>query len=138
MITVEAVKAALDKVAENQAEHVDPRVQRSLEPRYLEHGHPCCLVAAAMVELGISTGLLRQLDREGGRRGGGVVLRDSNNPIRKRFDPIAWKLLCAAQEHQDRGATWQSVVDSLLRPKRPTWSQRPLEPLPWNASADTD
>lgn len=131
-IAVAPVKSTLDAVAAEAPEHVDSRVGRKLAPRYLDKGEPCCLVAQVLSRLGVSTGVLRELDREGGTTGGGIILRHTRHPVRRRFDRVAWDLLCEVQDHQDRGRSWQQVADDLLRPPTESWLRAPRQGYPWN------
>lgn len=139
LIGLAEVKHALNAVAAEEPQHVDDRVERGLSPRYVEHGKPCCLVAVVMYRLGISLGMLRQLDREQhepGTSGGGIVLRQTRSPIVGRFSPLAWDLLCEAQARQDRGFAWRDVVDGLLRPRRSAAGTLAPKPYPWNQAED--
>ncbi len=137
MITVEEVKQALVAVASKQGRHIDARVDRRLGPRYIEHGKPCCLVAVALVRLGVRVAVLRQLDRENrpaGTGGGGIQLQHTRHRIRRRFDPVAWNLLCEVQRLQDKGRDWEQVVTDLLDPQRKPWDQYGPPKYSWNTT----
>lgn len=116
MITIEDVKAALEAVARECRYHVDPRLERKLAPRYVEHGEPCCLVAVILHRLGFTTAQLKQLDTEPGTDGGGIILSESQHPLLKRVDPVALALLVYIQRRQDIHAEeWALVADRALQ-----------------------
>lgn len=89
----------------------DPRVARGLPGRYLERGEPCCLVAHLLFRQGVSTGMLREMDRTGGKGGGGQYLFDLKLPVKHRYTELAWELLCYLQGCNDGGMTWEAARD---------------------------
>ena len=132
-IDVPDVRAALDLVVAEQPDRKDRRAANRLEPRYVEDGAPACLVAAVLHRLNFTLGLLKSLDHEAGRHGGGVVLSDSKSPIRRRFTPEAWALLAFLQKENDRRGTWEQArreafsVDSYWMNRNPRFAY----PGPW-------
>lgn len=138
MITVEQVKTTLAAVAGEDGEHQDARASRRLEPRYVEHGEPCCLVAVVLHRLGFTVAQLRQLDTEAGTAGGGIVFRESRHPLLKRIDPAARPLLAYIQDEQDAGRPWAEVADRALQRGRfdpaqhQGWIFNRPRPHPWN------
>lgn len=151
MITVEQVKELLAKVAEEQPERADARVERNLAPRYVEHGEPCCLVAVVLHEAGFTVPQLRQLDTEPGNVAGGVVFAQSRHPLVKRIAPGARRLLDYLQRRQDQGReSWADLADRALQRGKYTPTPQQSSPyhydnvarrwayetFPWNQVAD--
>jgi hypothetical protein len=124
---------------------VDERVRRDLDPRYVEHGEPCCLVAYLLLEAGVEQRTLRDLDREMTAGAGTVELRHSRHPFWSRFEPSARQLLEFLQIIQDYGRTWGEVADEALTPEPARglfgvrWGSRYPSGRPWLAvAADSD
>lgn len=105
-ITEAEVSAALQAAAKRAPGRVDRRATGGLAMRYVENGAAACLGAVIMHDLGISIGQLRGLDREEGRRGGGIQLWASRHRVRRRFTAEAWRELDVIQKMNDRGAPW--------------------------------
>ncbi len=119
-ITVTDVKAALDRVVDADPGRTDRRIEDHLNPRYLDHGKPTCLVALLLIELGYRTALLRDLDREhavGHLATVGVRINESRHPALKRLDPNARRLLQYLQNRQDRGHCWDYIAEQAFGPK---------------------
>lgn len=134
--TVAEVRVILDTVAAERPDHVDRRPEGGLTPRFIDHGQPACLVGVILAELGVSTGLLRALDREG------KALDASEHPLRRRFTPEAWALLAHLQHGNDGALTWSQARVQAFRPD-PYWLQvypKRAYPGPWctEANAITD
>jgi hypothetical protein len=112
--TVSDVFRILDELVADNPERVDRRSQGLDQPplRYVENGQPNCLVAVLLHRLGVSVGVLRQLDREGGKFGGGILLWATEHAIRRRFTKPAWLLLDALQGVNDLGCTWKRCADA--------------------------
>lgn len=110
-ITIIDVYAQLKQTVSADPRRIDRRPSADLPPRYLDQGQPACLVAVVLAELGVSTGVLRALDREPGSRGAGIRLWGSFHPVQKRFTRDAWALLALVQAGNDRGYSWQWVID---------------------------
>lgn len=116
MITLVDIRTALDQVAAERPEHADDRVARSLPPRYVEHGKPCCLVAVILHRCGFTVPQLRQLDTESGRGGGGIKFAESHHPLLRRIAPEAHPLLDYLQRRQDTGREdWATIADRALQ-----------------------
>lgn len=119
-ISLDQIVATLRAVAAEFPEQRDPRSDRRLPPRYVEHGKPVCLVAVVLHRLGYSVSMIRQLDREGPSSKtastGGVHFAASRNRMLRRLDPVGRELLDEVQRQQDRGGyfTWQVVVSEAL------------------------
>lgn len=99
-----AVAGILARLVAENPDRVDVRA-KELAPRYVQHGHPNCLVAVLLDRMKVSLGVLKMLDVET-RGTGGVILWDTRHAIRKRFTPAAWELLAALQFCNDQGWTW--------------------------------
>ncbi len=139
-IKLSTVIDTLQALAEEFPDKVDPRVDRGLPPRYVEHGEPVCLVAVLLHRLGYSVEHLKQLNREGSQAAqassGGVVFGRSRNPLLRRISPVARNLLDAVQAKQDRGGyyTWKRVVAETLTPSdfdRYWMARKPERVDPW-------
>ncbi|MEU2043680.1 hypothetical protein [Nocardia niwae] len=142
------IHAVLEAVVFADPHRRDHYVATGHAPRYVVAGHPCCLVAAVLWELGFSLGVLRALDRESkdptGRAGGTIELSGSQHPILKRFTPAARALLESLQRHQDRKQPWAKVVADACG-RDPHWLDqrhhregRPWMPLPVAPDATTE
>lgn len=126
---VKDVHDVLDKVVADNPERVDRRAGDGLPPRYVEDGQPNCLVAELLHRMGVSIGVLKQLDREAGRFGAGIMLKMSEHAIRRRFTPAAWELLYYLQRQNDGGASWGKAYEAAFGPldqagffrPRPEW-----------------
>jgi hypothetical protein len=138
MITFAEVAAAARAVAAEKPDWIDVRAVRDLEPRYVEHGKPCCLVAEVLTRLGWSKTNLKQLDHEPGRSGGGIKFAESRNLMLRRIDPLGLQLLDYLQRHQDTARTWGEVVADAFRPEpsSPYWSRADLLGKPWLEPGD--
>lgn len=101
------VHTHLTEVVSREPDRRDPRSTRNLGLRYIDGGRPACLVAQILADLGVSLGVLRALDAESGRGGGGVRLQHSQHPIRRRFTGDAWSLLVLLQRMNDSGEDWK-------------------------------
>lgn len=137
-IGVSRVRGALQEVVAEDPQRVDRRSTDNLPPRYVEHGQPNCLVAALLARMGISLGLLKQLDNEV-RGPGGILLWVSKHAIRRRFTPAAWELLAALQACNDRGNTWQRASEDVFTPGKwigRRWQPRNNEGRPWMDELD--
>ncbi len=126
------VLEALNEVVDGNPEHIDRRpATGQLVPRYVEHGRPACLVAAVMHRLGLSIGLLRQLDRGAGEPGAlsSVVPWSCEHAIRRRFTPTAWEMLAALQSVNDQAVTWRACRANVLSERG--WLGRRWVVSPW-------
>ncbi|GAA3751466.1 hypothetical protein [Micromonospora maritima] len=110
-ITVERVRRALEQLAAERPDHRDPRPAQGQPPRYVTNGEPACLVAHVLHRLGMSVGALRELDREPGRFGAGVRIRDSRHPALRVMSRPALDLLAYVQFVQDAGFAWGAAVE---------------------------
>jgi len=117
---VDKLREVLDSVVAQDPDHVDRRPAGKLPPRYLDCGKPACLVGVILARLGVSRGLLRELDKEGS------PLWASRHPIRKRFTPEAWALLSYLQSWNDGRRPWGLVRRDAFRAD-PYWTS----PGPW-------
>lgn len=129
-INASDVARELVALVEIEPQRVDRRPGDDLAPRYVEHGRPNCLVAAILSRLGISMGVLKQLDRESGRFGGGIILRLSEHAIRRRFTPRAWAMLDYLQRQNDHGVTWAKALEWTLRTTEDRSFMRPRDLRP--------
>lgn len=128
--TVAEIRQILDAVAAERPDHIDRRPDNGLTPRFIDHGKPACLVGVILARLGVSTGLLRGLDREG------QALDESRHPLRRRFTPDAWALLAYLQSANDGASTWGRVRVQAFRPD-PYWLRvypKRAYPGPWCTS----
>lgn len=131
-ITVAQVRAVLEEIAATEPDRRDRRAGL-LPPRYVDQGQPNCLVALVLERLGISLGVLRQLDQEhptGEIVHAGVRVAESRNPSLRRFDRAALDLLDHVQRQQDAGRTWGSIVCDAFNRTRftPDWYDRRRRP----------
>jgi hypothetical protein len=109
------VMDTLRTLAAEQPDRVDRRADSGvLVPKYVEYGLPSCIAAQVMYDLGISMGMIKQLDRELSGTGG-IILRLSDSLMRRRFTPAAWGLLDYVQRRNDWGMTWGRIMDDLHR-----------------------
>jgi hypothetical protein len=119
-ITVADIKTALDHIVAEAPDRTDRRIEDHLNPRYLDHGQPTCLVALLLIALGYRTALLRDLDREhsvGHVAATGVRIAESRHPALKRLDPKARTLLQFLQTRQDRGMCWDYIAEQAFKPR---------------------
>lgn len=113
-INARQVRDALLALAEAQPDRIDRRAASGeLIPVYVEKGLPACIAAQVMFDLGIPIGMIKQLDRELSGSGG-VILRLSENILRRRFTSAAWMLLDEVQRENDSGRSWGGVVSFVL------------------------
>lgn len=128
--TVDEIRTILDTVTAERPDHIDRRPNAGLTPRFIDHGQPACLVGVILARLGVSTGLLRALDRDGAR------LDEIEHPLRRRFTPEAWALLAYLQHGNDGATSWQEVRRRAFRPD-PYWLRvypKRAWPGPWCTS----
>jgi hypothetical protein len=97
--TVPQVLEALYAACDAAPYYEDRRARCS----YLEDGKPTCLDAVILAQLGVSVGLLRDLDKEGAR------IDHTRHPLRRRFTPEAWELLAYLQRCNDAGQVWRRI-----------------------------
>lgn len=134
-VHVADVREALTRVVAANPGRTDRRIEDHLNPRYLDHGRPTCLVAEVLLELGFRITLLQALDREchvGHVASAGVRIRDSRHPALKRLHPAARTLLQHLQSRQDRGVGWHDIAEHAFKP-RSVWrlAKHDREARPW-------
>lgn len=121
---VAQVREAMEAVCAETPEYADQRARCS----YLERGKPTCLDAAILARLGVSTGLLRDLDKEGTR------INATRHPLRRRFTEQAWELLTYLQNSNDAGTPWGRIREEAFRPNPYWWRvnrRYALAAMPW-------
>jgi|GEM_PF-4110564 len=104
--TVSDVRRVLASIAAEQPERRDRRAAAGLGCKYVDGGQPSCRVAEIMCRLGVTIGVLRQLDREASSPGTGITLASTKHRVRRRFTPAAWDMLAALQALNDAGRRW--------------------------------
>lgn len=109
--TVQDVREALDAAAQAHPERVGLRTAQGRKAGfYAYHGKPCCLVGDILLRLGFSMGLIKALDNQ--EEGGPVLFRNSG--LHRRFEPLAFEMMCCIQKINDRGHTWARVREDVL------------------------
>lgn len=114
-ITVNDLDLLLRPMITEFAGVTDPRARAKQPPRYLHAGEPGCLVAVILARAGISTGVLKELDRELAERrspNAGIQFRNTKHPVLRRFDPTAVALLHYLQVQNDRAYCWDYAIQS--------------------------
>lgn len=114
------VLLVMDEVVTENPGRTDRRIGE-LAPRYVDQGQPNCLVAVILARMGISLGVLRQLDREQWGAGG-IILWATEHSIRRRFTTAAWELLSALQFCNDIGDPWTKAAEKVRNPE--VWLSR--------------
>jgi hypothetical protein len=102
-------------------------------PRYFRDGAPAGLVARILLQLGYSTELLKDLDREhevGEVVHPGVKIDRSRNAALRRIDDDGVKLLGFLQERQSGGLSWSALTVAALGP-RPLLAFMDRRRRPW-------
>lgn len=132
----------LREMPEQDRARVDKRAARDLDPRYVEHGEPCCLVAHLLLQVGVPVHVLKALDLEAGTGSATPKLRESRHPFWGRFEPAARSLLDFLQFVQDYGRPWGEVAREALEPRRlddwrgGRWDQLNPGGRPWLAAIE--
>ena len=110
-IDVPAVREALDAICETMSGHKDEFSfsLAGLRPRFLAQGKPCCLAGMILAHLGVSPGVLRDMDSTR------LPLQLISHPIQKRFTPVAWDLLIFLQGKNDSAWRWGEARRAAFR-----------------------